>query len=164
MTLTRGSTKAISDLHFLELLDAGESGDRPRDQPPSSSHVALANYASRNFVDTVSSRICSRRDKIKRAGSGLLGNVSVAVLQTLPKLRTETPRKICQQNLKSVERRLVCGRTVVNPRRPGYYLPVTTLVEGKPMFIDVAEVLKVYRCSHCGREWSEKKVEEHLES
>jgi len=42
------------------------------------------------------------------------------------------------------------------------YTPFT-LHEGKPMIIDVEEFQYLYKCGHCGHEWSEKHLEEHRE-
>jgi DNA-directed RNA polymerase subunit M/transcription elongation factor TFIIS len=39
----------------------------------------------------------------------------------------------------------------------------TVVVEGPPMIIDVEEFQYVYKCKHCGHEWSEKRIKKHKE-
>ncbi len=41
--------------------------------------------------------------------------------------------------------------------------PPTVVLEGEPIIIDVEEFQYLYKCGHCGHEWSEKHVEEHKE-
>lgn len=44
--------------------------------------------------------------------------------------------------------------------RPHAVAPVT-MIEGKPLLLDIEEFQYVYKCGHCGHEWSEKHLEEH---
>ncbi|MDA4134306.1 MAG: hypothetical protein OK441_01895 [Thaumarchaeota archaeon] len=42
--------------------------------------------------------------------------------------------------------------------------PMTLIVEeGEPITVDIEEFQYMYKCKHCGHEWSEKHVEEHKE-
>lgn len=48
------------------------------------------------------------------------------------------------------------------PRAPNN--PMTLIVEeGEPITVDIEEFQYMYKCKHCGHEWSEKHVEEHKE-
>jgi predicted nucleic acid-binding Zn-ribbon protein len=55
----------------------------------------------------------------------------------------------------SLERSAVRGKGVVNPHRPGYFVPSTRLVDGDPMVVDIVAFQQTYQCTHCGHEWSE---------
>ena len=35
--------------------------------------------------------------------------------------------------------------------------------DARPIVLDIEEFQYVYKCRHCGHEWSEKHVQEHLE-
>ena len=41
--------------------------------------------------------------------------------------------------------------------------PPTVVIEGKPVIVDVEDFQYLYKCSHCGHEWAEKRTEEHKE-
>ena len=41
--------------------------------------------------------------------------------------------------------------------------PVLVVYEGGPIFVDIEEFQYVYRCKHCGHEWTEKHLVEHRE-
>ncbi len=43
------------------------------------------------------------------------------------------------------------------------FTPVA-LVEGKPIIVDIEEFQYLYKCSHCGHEWSEKHFASRRES
>ena len=62
--------------------------------------------------------------------------------------------------------RLVSSGTVYRAtgRQAGMTAPAFTPVtvqEGKPIIVDVEEFQYMYKCGHCGHEWSETKVKEH---
>jgi hypothetical protein len=42
--------------------------------------------------------------------------------------------------------------------------PYLTLQEGAPIVVDHEEFRYSYKCSHCGHEWSEKRMEERKEA
>jgi len=48
-------------------------------------------------------------------------------------------------------------------RYPVSGTPALLLQEGEPVTVDVEEFQYVYKCKHCGHEWSEKHIEEHKE-
>jgi DNA-directed RNA polymerase subunit RPC12/RpoP len=75
--------------------------------------------------------------------------------------------KLVNKKLVSVERGSIPTRRVVSQYRygrggivPG---PPAVVLEGEPVIIDIEEFQYVYKCGHCGHEWSEKHVEEHRE-
>jgi len=41
--------------------------------------------------------------------------------------------------------------------------PPTVVLEGRPIVVDIEEIQYIYKCGHCGHEWSEKHVEKHKE-
>ena len=76
--------------------------------------------------------------------------------------------KLVSKNLINVEReKEEVARTITQPPASPYPFPTAVPVivqEGEPITIDVEEFQYVYRCGHCGHEWTEKHVEEHKES
>jgi len=53
-------------------------------------------------------------------------------------------------------------RVVGGPRADWQTIPVIVHDE-RPIVLDIEEFQYVYKCKHCGHEWSEKHVEEHRE-
>ncbi len=71
--------------------------------------------------------------------------------------------KLVSKNLLHAERAPVPGKWGVNPQRPGYLVPSTRLVEGRPGILDIREFQQVYKCEKCGHEWSEKHTDQTVE-
>ena len=67
--------------------------------------------------------------------------------------------KLVGKRLVRLERHLMGTRTTVNPHRPGSYVPSTRLVGGQPAMVNVEEFQYAYKCTRCGHEWSEKRME-----
>jgi DNA-directed RNA polymerase subunit RPC12/RpoP len=72
-------------------------------------------------------------------------------------------------HIKIVDKKLVdVKREVVEVRRSAAMMPITgnpasfpvMLQEGEPIVIDIEEFQYVYKCGHCGHEWTEKHIEE----
>ncbi|OLB46374.1 hypothetical protein AUH73_05715 [archaeon 13_1_40CM_4_53_4] len=53
-------------------------------------------------------------------------------------------------------------RVVGGPRADWQTIPVI-VHDARPIVLDIEEFQYVYKCRHCGHEWSEKHVQEHLE-
>lgn len=77
-------------------------------------------------------------------------------------------------HIKLVNKKLVSGKRETEPDKVvstvagtgfayGGSGPYYQVVEGPPMIIDTAEFQYAYKCGHCGHEWSEKHVQEHVE-
>jgi hypothetical protein len=45
----------------------------------------------------------------------------------------------------------------------GGMMPYVALVEGPPVIVDQREFQYIYKCTHCGHEWSEKHFQEKQE-
>jgi DNA-directed RNA polymerase subunit RPC12/RpoP len=63
---------------------------------------------------------------------------------------------------KVLDRRIVRAppQTVKTPGSP--LGPMRVVGKGEPVIIDTEEFLYVYRCKHCGHEWSEAHTEKHV--
>lgn len=52
----------------------------------------------------------------------------------------------------------------INEQSTGFGGPVPVyLEEGHPVVVDIEEYRYVYRCKHCGHQWTEKHIEEEEE-
>ncbi len=71
--------------------------------------------------------------------------------------------KLESKKLLHLERREIQEQT---PRRSISQFqgsPVLIVQEGRPAMADTEEFQFMYKCGHCGHEWSEKRFEEHKE-
>jgi len=75
--------------------------------------------------------------------------------------------KLVDKKMVHLDRETLPTRQVVpyGGSGPRFYGPAYLNVqEGSPIVVDVEEFQYLYKCQHCGHEWSEKRVEDHRET
>ena len=76
--------------------------------------------------------------------------------------------KLASKKIVNLDRKKEKTESVVSPTAGGLVYsaasPYLHLQEGPPIIVDIEEFQYVYKCKHCGHEWSEKHTEEHRET